>query len=125
VGNLCQSWVKESYSSKDIIIVNEDAWIAGWRPPRGYKKHRFNECSIVIQDAKDGCTSWMNNKNSLSGRNQNGTIVNANRNQGMFYDVQQGVYGGGRLCLTAEEATKIKKDPHTVKFTPVGIPCSK
>ena len=105
VSNLCQSWVKESYSRKDIIIVNEDAWIAGWRPPRGYKKHRFNECSIVMQDAQDGCASWMN--------------------KGMLYDVQQGPYGGGRLCLTAEEATRVKNDPNTVKFTPVGIPCSK
>jgi hypothetical protein len=125
VGNNCQSWVKESYSRKDIIIVNEDAWIAGWREPRGYKKLRFDKCPIAMQDAQDVCTSWMNNGNSLSGRNQHGTTVNANRNQGMLYDLQQGSYGGGRFCLTAEEATKIKNDPHTVKITPVGKPCSK
>ena len=46
-------------------------------------------------------------------------------NKGMFYDLQQGSYGGGRFCLTAEEATRIKNDPNTVKITPVGIPCSK
>ena len=51
--------------------------------------------------------------------------VNANRNQGMLYGVHQGPYGGGRLCLTAEEAKRIKNDPNTVKFTPLGKPCTK
>jgi hypothetical protein len=127
LGHNCQSWVKEGASHKDIIVANED-WKKTpdlWSPPPCYKKLRFDECPIVMQDARDVCTSWRNNGNSLSGRNQHGTTVNANRNQGMFYDLEQGSYGGGRFCLTAEEATKIENDPHTVKITPVGIPCSK
>ncbi len=63
--------------------------------------------------------------NSLSGKNQNGVSVSATRHQGMLYDLEQGPYGGGRFCLTEEEATRIKNDPNTVKITPVGIPCSK
>jgi hypothetical protein len=67
--------------------------------------------------------------NSLSGRNQHGAIVSANRRQGMkqgmLYDVQQGPYGGGRLCLTPEEAKRLRNDPHTVKMTPVGKSCVK
>ena len=105
VGNLCESWVKEGESNKDIIIVNEDAKLAGWSPPLCYNKHRVDECPIVMQDAQDVCTSW--------------------KNQGMLYDLQQGPYGGGRFCLTPEDATRIKNDPNTVKITLVGTPCSK
>ncbi len=70
--------------------------------------------------------------NSLSGRNQHGGPVSANRHRvptpptaSMLYDVQQGSYGGGRFCLTVEEATRVKNDPNTVNFTPVGESCSK
>jgi len=110
VGNLCQSWVKESYSSKDIIIVNEDAWIAGWRPPRGYKKHRFNECPIVMQDAQDGCTSWMNKGIWM--------------NKGMLYFIQTPPYGGGEICLTPKGVARIRSGGggrHTA--TPLNKPC--
>jgi len=62
---------------------------------------------------------------SLSGQNEQGVQVSATRHNAMLYDVEQGSYGGGRFCLTAEEATRIKNDPNTVKFTPVGLPCSK
>lgn len=62
---------------------------------------------------------------SLTGRNQHGTIVSASRHQAMLYDVQTPPYGGGRLCLTAEEAKKLKNAPNTVSFKPVGKSCSK
>jgi hypothetical protein len=62
---------------------------------------------------------------ALSGRNQQGDVVSATKHNAMLYDVQQGAYGGGRLCLTTEEATRVRNDSNTVKFTPVGQSCSK
>lgn len=58
--------------------------------------------------------------NSLTGINQKGTKFSATRHQGRWYSVHSGPYGGGRLCLTAEEAARLKKDPNTRKITPLG-----
>jgi hypothetical protein len=68
--------------------------------------------------------------NQLSGSNQHGGPVSASRVQvtadkAMLYDIETPPYGGGRVCLTAEEAERIRNEPNTVKFTPVGQPCSK
>ena len=70
-------------------------------------------------------------RRSLTGRNQHGTIVTAtpvspsDGHQAMLYDIQTPPYGGGRHCLTAEEAKRIKNAPNTVMFKPVGKSCSK
>ena len=70
------------------------------------------------------------NGNDLSGSNQYGGPVSASRGlvastTGMLYDVEQGSYGGGRLCLTADEVERIRDDPNTRRITEVGQPCSK
>lgn len=66
----------------------------------------------------------------LSGSNQHGSPVSASRVQvtadkAMWYDVESGPYGGGRVCLTAEEAARVRSDPNTRRFSEVGQPCSK
>lgn len=68
--------------------------------------------------------------NQLSGSNQHGGPVSASRVQvtadrPMLYDIETPPYGGGRVCLSAAEAERVRNDPHTVRFTPVGQPCNK
>lgn len=71
--------------------------------------------------------------NQLSGSNQHGGPVSASRGtaqetgvrHGMLYDIETPPYGGGRVCLTAQEAEGIRTAPNTVKFVPVGQPCTK
>lgn len=84
--------------------------------------------TIVIHWNQGGWIDTMSvspDGNSISGRNQHGGIVTATRHQGMLYDIQQGIYGGGRICLTLEEAKRIRNDRNTVSIQPVGQSCSK
>ena len=106
LGRNCEIWVKEGESHKDIIVANED-WkksAALWSPPPCYKKLRFDECPIVMQDARDVCTSWMK--------------------QGMLYFIMTPPYPGGEICLTPKGVARIRSGGggrHTA--TPLGKPC--
>ncbi|MBW1861200.1 MAG: hypothetical protein JRJ02_02340, partial [Deltaproteobacteria bacterium] len=45
--------------------------------------------------------------------------------KGMMYRVHTPPYGGGDVCLTAEEAEGVRNAPNTVLFEPLGEPCIK
>jgi hypothetical protein len=106
VGNICESWIKEGESHKDIIVKNEDWKIIWSSPPKCYKKQMVGECDIVMQDAQDVCKSWMK--------------------QGMLYSIQTPPFGGGEVCLTPKGVARIRSGgvagwKHTA--TPLGKPC--
>jgi hypothetical protein len=103
--NLCEMWVKESESHKDIIIRNKED--EEKKLLLCHKKSQEDvECDIVMQNARDACTSWMN--------------------KGWLYFIQTPPYGGGKFCLTPKGVARIRGGggggwKHTA--TPLGKQC--
>jgi len=104
--NLCEMWVKESESHKDIIVRNKEEKKKKKLLLCHKKSQEDGECDIVMQNARDVCTSWMN--------------------KGWLYFIQTPPYGGGKICLTPKGVARVGGGggggwKHTA--TPLGKPC--